>query len=117
MLLFKREHVGLIRKKRKTQTRRLGEKRWNVGSLHLCYTRPPMTGERPFARVRILAVREERLGDISEADARAEGYSTIDQYIGAFCRINRIPNPASHVLNARVWAVTFELKEVFPWGS
>lgn len=85
MILFKREHVQPILEGRKTQTRRTGRLRWKIGTI-----RQAKTGFRKddeFAKLRIEAIRQERLGDISEADARAEGYSSIEDYIEAFRRI------------------------------
>lgn len=69
MILFKQEHVGPILDKRKTQTRRTGKRRWKVGAI-----RQAKTGYRKdseFAKLRILAIRQEELGMISEADAIA----------------------------------------------
>jgi hypothetical protein len=34
MILFKKEHKDLILADIKTQTRRTGNKRWNVGAIH-----------------------------------------------------------------------------------
>ena len=51
MILFQEEHVQPILDGHKTQTRRLGKKRWNVGAVHQCklnYLRgaPPDTAGR-----------------------------------------------------------------------
>lgn len=111
MILFKPEHVEPILSGRKTQTRRLGKKRWNAGSVHQCYTRPPFTrgGAEPFCRVRITEVRSEVLEDISEADARAEGYPDSEEFMEAFERINpSVYDPVSCSF-LRVWVVTFEV--------
>lgn len=112
MILFKPEHVKPILRREKTQTRRLGNKRWNVGAVHQCKLNF-MKGE-PFARVRILGVRKERLGSITPAGARAEGYASAHEYLMAFHKINRVPLEAAtrvKVENAMVWAVDFELVE------
>ncbi|MBC7092689.1 ASCH domain-containing protein [Candidatus Bipolaricaulota bacterium] len=101
MLLFKREHAELILSGRKTQTRRLGRKRWKTGSIHQC--RLSRRAE-PFALVRITGVRRERLGDISEEDARREGYGSAEEYRKAFERIYGFWDP-----EAEVWVVDFEL--------
>lgn len=104
MILFKPEHVEPILAGRKTQTRRLGDKRWNVGMFH--QARTTMFGGEPFAYLRIVAVRRERLLYISEDDARAEGYSSPAEYLAAFKRIFKIDViPASTL----VWVVCFEL--------
>ncbi|WP_333782400.1 ASCH domain-containing protein [Candidatus Desulforudis audaxviator] len=41
----------------------------------------------PFAYVRITAVRRERLDDITDDDARKEGYPSVEAYREAFERI------------------------------
>ena len=88
MILFRREHVDPIIAGTKTQTRRAWEKpRARVGTVHLAKTR--MLSKEYFARLEILAVYQERLGDISEEDARAEGYPSRAEYLLAFARINR----------------------------
>lgn len=110
MLLFKPEHVAPILAGTKTQTRRIWSRcRVRVGAAHQCYTRPPMSGGKPFCRVRIEAVHRERLGDISLANAWREGYPNVDAYIDAFCRINRVCG-APVVLNQVVWVVDFQLE-------
>lgn len=113
MILFKPEHVAPILASTKTQTRRMGKKRWNVGAVHQAKTR--LFGVEPFAHLRILEVRYEMLGFTSEADARAEGYATVSEFVGAFLRINGM-DPAEAPLPGLlkmmyVWVVRFELAE------
>ncbi len=91
MILFKPEHLDLILTGTKTQTRRIsstGKKRWNVGAVHLAKTK--MLSKDFFARLEILAVYPEAILNISEEDARAEGYPTRLDYLDAFCRINKL---------------------------
>ncbi len=86
MILFKQEHVGLILEGSKTQTRRLWKRpRARVGSVHQCRT---SYFAEPFARIRILNVQQQHLGDITDADALAEGGYTVSDYIDVWMRIN-----------------------------
>ncbi|SHE96597.1 ASCH domain-containing protein [Desulfofundulus australicus DSM 11792] len=101
MILFKPEHVEPILSGCKTQTRRLGKKRWKVGSVHQCRLSYRM---EPFAYVRVTAVRRERLGNITDDDARREGYLSVEAYREAFERIYGFWDP-----DVDVWVVDFEL--------
>lgn len=101
MILFKHEHVKPILNGTKTQTRRTGKKRWKIGAI-----RQAKTGykkESEFAKLKILAIREEPLGDITEADALAEGYNTIAEYKEVFERIYGFWDSA-----LPVWVLDFE---------
>ncbi len=106
MILFKIEHGAAILDGRKTQTRRLGKKRWNVGAVHQCRTRM-LDPVSTFARVEIVDVRTEWLWDISHDDAVAEGYTGIGTYLTAFYAINKMATDA----NPLVWVVSFALVE------
>lgn len=111
MILFRPEHVEPILSGRKTQTRRLGKRRWKVGGIHGCYTRPPFAkgGAKPFCRVRVTGVRRERMLNISPSDVVAEGYDDIQTFVHAFWRINEgrlDPRSDGDVL---VWVVEFQV--------
>jgi hypothetical protein len=106
MLLFRSEHVTPILMGVKTQTRRIW-KRCRVKTGHIYQAK---TGYRSgtFAFLRIKRVWKERLLDISDADARAEGYVSREAFLKAFMRINRLSEiPEGQV----VWAIEFELAE------
>lgn len=107
MILFRPEHVAPILAGAKTQTRRMGDKRWNVGAVHQCKT-TLFSPDPPFAHVRILDVAQERLRSISHDDAVAEGYTGIGTFLTAFYAINRMATDA----DPRVWVVRFEVEEV-----
>jgi hypothetical protein len=101
MLLFKPEHVDSILANKKTQTRRIWP-RWraNIRSTHLAKTK--MLSKEHFAMLYIWNRWEERLGDITEADARAEGYNSREEYLDKFAKINakqikKLPYPLEEI--------------------
>ena len=104
MILFKPKHVQPILDGIKTQTRRLGKKRWNVGAHHQCRTRM-LDAKSHFATVEILDVRREKVLDISHRDALAEGYGSIPDYLDAWLCIN-----GGSVL-VECWVVEFRLHQ------
>ena len=88
MILFKPHHIDLILQGRKTQTRRLWS-RWRVrdGSVHACKTK--LFGNT-IVRVKVVRRWVEKLGDISDVDAQAEGYTDAAAYLEEFDRINGV---------------------------
>jgi hypothetical protein len=108
VILFKPYHTAKILTGTKTQTRRLwGRCHVKVGGIYQARTRL-FDKSSTFARLKVLAIWPERLFDISEADAREEGYDDRDEFLDAFGDINDdCPEP-----NPVVWAVKFEVYEV-----
>jgi hypothetical protein len=103
-LLFK-PHVGLIIFGRKTQTRRIWDRpRAKPGAVHKAKTL--LYSMDYFASIRVIAVRKERLGDISLEDVRREGYESLEAFKEEWIRINRVWD---HELE--VYVVSFELVE------
>jgi len=102
MILFKPEHVPMILNHTKTQTRRKGKRRWKVGSVHQAKTN--FKKDSTFASVLILAVREEPLGAITEAGAKAEGYNSVAEYQEVFKKIYGAwePDEEVHVVDFEV---------------
>lgn len=111
MILFKDEHVEPILNGTKTQTRRLWKsKRAKIRSIHLAKT--VMLSKEFFAKLHILDVRRERLGDITQEAARAEGYSSREEYIEKFKEINKKKLRKlndSEIENSVVTAIKFEV--------
>jgi len=109
MILFRPEHVEPILAGTKTQTRRCWKRpRCKVGSIHLAKTE--MLSKDYFAKLKILGLAVERLGDISDDDARSEGYPSVFVYLKAFQEINKIPDEEFFgMLNTIVYVVYFEV--------
>lgn len=86
MFLFQTNHVEQIILGTKTQTRR-DHKKWraNVGSIH--QVRTTLFG-KPHCYIRITRRWEQRLGDISVADAKAEGGYTPKEYIAGLIEMH-----------------------------
>lgn len=108
MILFKPEHVPMILSGRKTQTRRMGKKRWNVGVIHQARTKM-MVKDSTFAKLRILSVHKERVTEISDKDALAEGYENNSDFLMVFKRINKTTFMDMAFMD--VWVVKFEVAE------
>jgi hypothetical protein len=104
MILFKQEHVEPILTGRKTQTRRTGKLRWKVGAVRQAKTSYRKDSE--FAKIKITAIRQERLGDITREDAVREGYNSIGEYHEVFLRIYGVWDP-----DMIVWVIDFERVE------
>jgi hypothetical protein len=63
----------------------------------------PGRGKHAIGRVRIVSIRQERLGRLDTADARREGFAGGTEFVAAFEAINGSADP-----EARVWRVEFE---------
>jgi hypothetical protein len=91
------EHVGL---RPISSVRRNGRYLWRVGRV---YAVQPGRGKHAVARIRITAIRYcARAGDISEADARAEGFESVAQFREVYAKIN-----GAAALERPCWALTF----------
>jgi hypothetical protein len=103
VILFTPHHVEKIKAGAKTQTRRAWKRpRAKVGAVHLVKTE--LFSKEHHCKIRILDVRRERLGDISEDDARAEGGYSISEYIQVWKSINGVFDP-----DQLVYVVVFEV--------
>ncbi len=103
MMLFKLYHIDPILSGLKTQTRRTwGYARAKPGSVHLAKTE--LHSKQFFARLKILEVYQQRLGDMTEQDAWEEGGYTLDSYKDIFKQIYKFWDD-----NRTVWVVKFEV--------
>lgn len=113
MILFKPESKAKILAGKKWQTRKLWARpRAREGAEHLIYLRPPMTGEKPFARILVTRVWRQRLGEMTDGEAEAEGYEDRGAFLEQFSRINgrKLRGPLEDV---EVYAVEFQVLEAF----
>lgn len=117
MILFKEDSKRKILAGSKWQTRKLWDRpRAREGSERLVYLRPPLTGEKPFARVLIKRVWRQRLGDMTQAEAKAEGYESVDTFLEQFRKINN-RKVKGDLKEVQVYAVEFQVVEKFDWSQ
>lgn len=64
-----------------------------------------MPGWAERSRIKITEIREERLGDITEADAVREGFANVAEFMAYFSTLH--PSPLDFALP--VWVVSFEV--------
>ena len=69
-----------------------------------------MTGERPFAKLLITRVWKQRLGDMTEAEAQAEGYPSVAAFLDQFAEGRRLDKPVEEM---EVYALEFRLLEAY----
>ena len=105
MILFRPEAVAPILEGRKTQTRRLGRRRWREGAIHQAATRL-FDKDAVFAELLITEVWQHNLLTIGPREAEAEGYGSREEFLEAFYRINPTTYPGQ---DRQVWAVSFKV--------
>ena len=105
MILFKKRFIDQILSGEKTSTRRVGKKRWNVDSTHQLKI---SFFSETFATVEIKSVRQEKLGDISKADANSEGFKTPADFIQSFADIHKT-EVSDELAQTDVWVIDFAL--------
>jgi len=108
-MMFKRELLDLVISGRKTQTRRrhknlLKEKQKYVVKRNLY--------KNTEYYIQIKKVYPQKLGDVSEEEARKEGFSGLNEFRDAWIRINGSWDPEMDVV-----VYEFELKEPPPKQS
>ena len=67
-----------------------------------------MRGEKPFAKIKIDRIWRQRLGDISEADIKAEGYTGREEYLRQYILGRTVPEPVEDV---EVYVLEFHIVE------
>lgn len=113
-MIFKPELVSLICQAIKTQTRRRttmnpnspwyeGGCRYKVGGE---YAVQPGRSKHGVATIRVTRVEKQRLGTITPADARAEGFQTVEQFADYWRRMHGAFPEACDV-----WMLEFTLIE------
>ena len=101
VLLFDKRFVQSIVEGRKTVTRRVW-KRCNlkVGSIQTCMSY--YTKEGRFAKCRISKIERQKLGEMTEQDAKKEGFESLQAFKGYW---------QGWKPEQEVWVITFELEE------
>jgi len=106
-MIFQPRFVRLIFKGRKTQTRRPVKE----GETHCRYKKGRTyavqrgKGKAAVAKIKILSVEMERLGDICYKDARREGFKTRDEFKESWKDIY-----GEYDADQEVWAISFALE-------
>ena len=102
-MLFKAEHEPMILEGRKTATRRIWKKPMvKVGGIYKC--KRLMFSKDYFAKIRVLRLYQQKLRDMTEEDARKEGYSTPLGFVQVWININ-----GSWNANLEVSVIEFEV--------
>lgn len=103
-MLFQQEHIDQIRTGEKTVTRRDWDRRQvKVGGVYIASTEMFTSHEEADCYVRVTGLREERLGDITDRQARREGGYTARTFRTAWSEINGGWDP-----DLTVYVVEFE---------
>jgi len=90
LVLFKRRLLELVLQRRKTQTRRIHRRELSPGRVY------PVTDQwfgRAAAYIRITRKWRQRLGDVTEPEAKAEGFNSLADFQEAWKSINGSWNP------------------------
>ena len=111
MILFREPSAQLILRGEKSQARKLWARaRAKEGAEHFLYRRPPMTGEKPFARILVTRVWKQRIGEMTDDEARAEGWPDTASWVSQFIEGKKLDRPIDQV---EVYALEFEVIERF----
>lgn len=92
--LFKRDLLEKVMEGRKTQTRRTHKQQWHVGRT---YGIRSTRFEKSRARITIIRRYSQRLGDVTEEEARKEGFRSLEEFKREWARIYGPWNPDQQV--------------------
>ena len=87
-----------------------GRLKWMIGRT---YAVVPKRGQKAIAdgRIRITDIRQERLHDITEADARAEGVASVEEYRALWESLHGRNPRCRWNSNPLVWVIQFEMEK------
>lgn len=95
-MLFKPEHKDMILSGRKTATRRLWSRPMvKVGGIYKAKLK--LFSKDYFAKIKVIKLYKQRLGDMTQEDYVKEGYLWQYQFIDVWKEINRDYNPFGEV--------------------
>jgi len=95
MPLFKRHLLRKVLERQKTQTRRIHKHPLKVGSIYGIRT---TRFEKSQGHIKITRRFQQRLGDITEEDARKEGFKDIEEFRQQWISIRGSWNPDQIVM-------------------
>ena len=102
-MIFKPELARKVVNGSKTMTRRRGDFSYSPGHE---YKVQPGRSKFHVCHVFVTRVRAERLGDISQSDAKAEGFKDTSEFVAYWMRINKTWSP-----NERVAVIEWSKRE------
>jgi len=86
-MLFKEGHKEMILNGTKTATRRVWKKPMvKVGGIYKAKLK--MLSKEYFARIKVIKLVKDRLGNITDEDCKKEGYSSKTKFIDIWVNIN-----------------------------
>ena len=108
-MLFKPNHIDLIKQRIKTETRRYwkGKPKVKVGRFYPIMRDYRHKHNPDDGYILITKLRQQLLGDMNEQEAQAEGGYTLNEYKQIWIDINGI-----WLDGEMVWVVAFEFRKV-----
>jgi len=85
MALFKRRLIQKVRSGEKNQTRRTHKRIWKLGRIYS--VRDNYFG-KPLGHIKIIKKFKQKLGEISLADVKKEGFNSLEEFRKAWEEIN-----------------------------